>query len=47
MARLCGLLPDPAAHALYEQAYRRYGELYAALDPLFRTHFADGDSLAR
>jgi len=41
------LLPDPAAHALYEQAYRRYGVLYAALDPLFRTHFADGGSLAR
>jgi xylulokinase len=41
------LRPDPAAQALYEKAYRRYGELYAALDPLFRTHFADGGALAR
>jgi xylulokinase len=38
------LQPDPAASAVYEMAYRRYGELYAALDPLFRTHFGEGGS---
>ena len=33
------LEPEPAASLAYEAGYRRYKELYDALDPLFRKHF--------
>jgi xylulokinase len=37
--------PDPATRPAYEDAYRRYIELFDAVRPLFRR--ADGDAGAR